>query len=176
MTDKRAAIFCSASDDIDPKYNEAARQVVRALSLYGYGIVSGGTIKGTMGVVCDEADRCGTECIAILPRFMKGLEYPRVTKLIWTDTMAERKEAMRADTWISIALPGGIGTLDELIETLVLVKLKRYPGRILVLNLDGFYNPLKSLLDHYVKTSMMSSQDRSLISFPSTIEELTQLL
>ena len=163
MSERKAVVFCSASYGIDPKYNEAAREVVRALHAYGWTIVSGGSFRGTMGAVADEAERLGARHIGVLPRFMKGLEYPRLTELVWADTMSERKERMREGTSAVIALPGGIGTLDELIETLVLKKLAKYDGRVILLNIGGFFNPLLDLLDHYVNTGMMTAQDRALI-------------
>ena len=98
------------------------------------------------------------------------------SRVIWTDSMSTRKECMREDTVAAIALPGGIGTLDELIETHVLCKLGKYQGRVFALNLDGFYNPLKALLDHYVNTGMMDPQDRELLKFPDTVEELISYL
>ena len=94
MSDKKAVIFCSASNDIDPKYNQAARQVVRAACLSGYDIVSGGTVKGTMDVVCRQASECGVRVIGVLPRFMKGLENPLLSECIWTDRMSSRKDAI----------------------------------------------------------------------------------
>lgn len=176
MSDRKAAFYCSASYTIDPKYNQAARDAVRAACLSGYGIVSGGTVKGTMDVVAGEAAACGAVNIGVLPRFMKGLEHPDLTELVWTDTMSERKELMRKGVTVSVALPGGIGTLDEIIETLVLRKLKRYDGKVIALNIDGFYEPFKALLDHYVATGMLEKEDRALIEFPETIDEFKQLL
>lgn len=176
MNSKKAVYFCSASFDIDPKFNEVAREVVRVTSAAGYDAVSGGTIKGTMNVVADTAADCGVANIGIIPRFMEPLVHPRLTETIWTDTMAERKEAMRAGTSLVVALPGGIGTLDELIETLTLAKLKRYDGIIIAVNSYGFYEPLKALLDHYVNTGMLDVESRALISFPETIEEYKSLL
>ena len=173
---RKAVVFCSASYDIDPKYNEAAREVVRALHAYGWTLVSGGSFRGTMGAIADEMDRLGGEHIGILPRFMKGLEYPHLTELVWTDTMAERKERMREGTSAVIALPGGIGTLDELIESHVLVKLGRYDGKLLVLNVDGFFDPFKALLDHYEATGMLTPADRALIVFADTVPELAEHL
>ena len=79
---------------------------------------------------------------------------------------------MRKDTVAAIALPGGIGTLDELMETHVLRKLHKYEGDIYALNLDGFYNPLKDLLAHFAKTNMTAQQDIDLIRFPETVEDL----
>ena len=171
--EKKVAVFCSASYGIQPKYNAAAREAVRALHALGWTLVSGGAIKGTMGVIAEESYRCGGRHFGVIPRFMEGLEFPHLTGLVWTDTMSERKEAMREGTQAVIALPGGVGTLDELIETHVLAKLGRYGGRIFALNLDGFYEPFKQLLDHYVSTGMLDPASRALIAFPETVEELT---
>ena len=173
---KQVTIYCSSSNKIDPKYNVAARELVRALHALGYGIISGGGARGTMGAITDESVRVGGQHIAVLPRFMDGLENTEITRVIWTDTMSTRKEFMRADTCAAIALPGGIGTLDELIETLVLVKLKRYNGQIIALNIDGYYEPLKTLLDHYVANHMMEQEDRDLMKFPNSVEELIAIL
>ena len=173
---KQVTIYCSSSSKIDPKYNAAARELVRALHALDYGIVSGGGARGTMGAITDESVRVNGKHVAVLPRFMDGLENTEITRVIWTDTMSTRKEFMRADTCAAIALPGGIGTLDELIETLVLVKLKRYNGQIIALNIDGYYEPLKTLLDHYVANHMMEPEDRDLMKFPNTVEELIALL
>ena len=176
MPRRKAVVFCSANYGIDPKYNEAAREVVRALHAYGWDLVSGGSFRGTMGVIADEMERLGGGHIGVIPRFMKGLEYPHLTELVWTDTMAERKERMREGTSAVIALPGGIGTLDELIESYVLVKLGRYDGKLLVLNAGGFFDPFKALLDHYVETGMLAPADRALIHFADTAEALTEYL
>jgi len=176
MTDKNVLIFCSASYTIDPAYNEAARSLVRALCAKGYGIVSGGTVKGTMGVVSEEVVSCGGEHRGVIPRFMKDLVYPNLTEVVWTDTMSERKEAMREGTCAAVALPGGIGTLDELAETLTLAKLNKYTGKVMALNMNGFYEPLKALLDHYVKTEMLDEASRKLITFPETVEDLVKEL
>jgi hypothetical protein len=172
MADRKAVVFCSASTGIDPKYDEAAREVVRALHAYGWALVSGGSWRGTMGVIADEMARLGGSHFGVLPRFMAGLEHPRLTGLAWTDTMAERKELMREGTSAAIALPGGIGTLDELIETQVLAKLGRYHGKILVLNVDGFFDPFKALLDHYEATGMLEPADKRLVIFVDSAAEL----
>lgn len=169
---KQVTIFCSASNKIDPKYNAAARELVRALHALGYGIISGGGARGTMGAITDESVRICGHHTAVLPNFMRGLENTHVSKVVWTNTMSSRKEGMREESVAAIALPGGIGTLDEFVETHVLRKLGRYHGLLFALNLDGFYNPYKALLDHFVNTGMLEPQDRDLVSFPETVEEL----
>lgn len=176
MNEKLLVVFCSSSYDINPKYNQAAREFVRAACLSGYGIVSGGSIKGTMKVVADEAAACGATNIGVIPTFMKGVEHPNLTELKWTKTMSERKDLMREGTCMAVALPGGIGTLDELAETFCLAKLGVYKGKVVALNLDGFYDPFKAQIDKYVDLGMLPEVARGLISFPETVEELVGIL
>ena len=169
---KKIAVFCSASKTIDPEYNKVAREFVRAASLRGYGVVTGGTIKGTMGEVSDELRSCGGYHLGVIPHFMKEYVYPDLSEVIWTDTMAERKALLRKDTCAVVALPGGIGTLDELIETLALVHLKQHEGRMYVLNHNGFYEPFRQLLQHYVATGMMSEATCAKMIFAQTTDEI----
>ena len=175
MKDK-IAVFCSASYDIDPKYNKVAREFVRAASLRGYGVVSGGTIKGTMGEISDELRLCGGYHLGVIPRFMEQYVYPDLSEVIWTDTMAERKSLLRKDTCAVVALPGGVGTLDEVIEVLALVHLKQYFGKIFLLNHEGFYEPLRNLLQHYVDTKMLSEATMEKVIFAQTPEEILEEL
>ncbi len=176
MSEKRAVFFCSASKDIDPKFNQAAREAVRAACLAGYGIVSGGSWRGTMGVVGDTATECGAPNYGVMPEFMHGLEYQGLTELRWAPTMSVRKELMRKGTCVAIALPGGIGTMDEMFETMVLAKLGQYSGRLAVLNVDGFYEPLRALLDHFVAEGMLEPEDYALLRFCDTVEDLQEFL
>ena len=172
----KIAVFCSASFEIDPKYNKVAREFVRAASLRGYGIVSGGTIKGTMGEISDELHACGGYHLGVIPRFMEQYVYPDLTEVIWTDTMAQRKTLLREGTCAVVALPGGIGTLDEVIETFALVHLKQYFGKIFILDHEGFYEPLRLLLRHYVDTKMMTEETISKIIFAQTPDEILDAL
>ena len=176
MMRNKIAVFCSASFEIDPKYNKVAREFVRAASLRGYGIVSGGTIKGTMGEISDELHACGGYHLGVIPRFMEQYVYPDLTEVIWTDTMAQRKTLLREGTCAVVALPGGIGTLDEVIETFALVHLKQYFGKIFILDHEGFYEPLRLLLRHYVDTKMMTEETMSKIIFAQTPNEILDAL
>ncbi len=169
---QKIAIFCSASRVVPKVYNEQAAPVVAGLCRKGYAIVSGGSFLGTMGVVSETVAQCGGYHKGVLPRFMEQYAYQELTETVWTDTMAQRKEEMRRDTLAVIALPGGIGTLDELIETHVLKKLGQYSGRVVLLNTEGFFNPFLTLLDHYVATGMLTPKDRALVECFDTPEAL----
>ena len=175
MKDK-IAVFCSASYDIDPKYNKVARQFVRAASLRGYKIVSGGTIKGTMGEISDELKSCGGYHVGVVPRFFQQYAYPELSELHWTDTLSERKTLLRKDTCAVVALPGGTGTLDEVVEAFTLLVIGQYDGKVCLLNYDGFYEPLLALLDHYVDMKMLSVETMSRLVVADTPEELLSKL
>ena len=103
--------------------------------------------KLEVGTVCRKDDG-GDK--GVIPRFMEALVYPDMDEVVWTDTMAERKDLLREGVLAVVALPGGVGTLDELIDTLALIHLNQYTGKMFVLDHDGFYQPLKQLLLHYV--------------------------
>jgi uncharacterized protein (TIGR00730 family) len=107
---------------------------------------------------------------------MEQYVYPDLTEVIWTDTMAQRKTLLREGTCAVVALPGGIGTLDEMIETFALVHLKQYFGKIFILNHEGFYEPLRLLLRHYVDTKMMTEETMSKIIFAQTPDEILDAL
>lgn len=176
MSQKRALFFCSAIKGISPKYNQAAQDIVRAACSLGYDIASGGTVRGTMDVVCRTAKECGAKVYGAIPIFMKGLESPCLDECLWTETMSQRKDLMRQGATVAIALPGGIGTMDELAETMCLAKLGIFKGHVIVFNVDGFYNPFKQQLDVFVREGMFPEEELSKVSFPETVEELVALL
>ena len=122
--------------------------------------------------MADEVIRCGGHHIG----FCLG-SWVMTASRDWIEVDLEREygrtqEKMREDTCAVIALPGGIGTLDELIGTFTLAKLGKYAGKIYALNIGGFYEPLKALLDHYVSTGMLDGTSRKLIAFPDTVDAL----
>jgi len=90
--------------------------------------------------------------------------------------MSQRKELMREGTSLAIALPGGIGTLDELAETYCLAKMGIYKGKVAAFNMDGFYEPLKSQLDLFVQSGMLPENALELLAFPETFEDVEALL
>ena len=129
-----------------------------------------------MGEISEELRDCGGWHLGVIPRFMKQYVYPELSEVIWTDTMAERKTLLREGTAAVVALPGGIGTLDEVIETYALLHLKQYDGRIFLLNHEGFYEPLRALLQHYVDVNMLSPETFARIEILETPEAILEAL
>ena len=130
-----------------------------------------------MKVVADEAQACGAANIGVLPRFMEEFSHPNLTQLIWTDTMSQRKDLMRLyGSDIAVALPGGIGTMDELFETYTLAKLDKYHGKVVAFNCFGFYDGVKEMMDKLVSENMLDRKTREMLYFPQTVEEFEALL
>jgi len=175
---KRICIYCSSSNTLDSKYKEAAEDFAKAASLHNYTIVCGGSIRGLMGTVIDTMLRNGGSIEGVIPQFMQEIEiqHPNLKDLTIVDTMARRKELLRKDCDAVIALPGGIGTLDELFEVFTLKKLDMYPGKVMVLNIYGFFTPLISLLDHLVKENCLCSNYRKSLLIFNSIDELIEAI
>ena len=177
MAFRKAVVFCSAAGGLDPKYDKAAREVVRALHAYGWGLVSGGSFRGLMGSLSDEMERLGGEHTGVIPRFMKGLEYPSYRRNSSGPIRCrDGRNGCGREPPPPSPCPAVIGSLDEFVETHVLRKLGRYDGNLLVLNLDGFYDPWKDLLRHYESHGMLEARDRDLVIFVDTVEELASHL
>ena len=175
---KRVCVYCSSSNTLDNKYNEAAEDFAKAASLHNYTIVCGGSIRGLMGTIIDTMLSNNGSVEGIIPQFMQDIEihHPNLANLTIVDTMSRRKELLRENCDAVVALPGGIGTLDELFEVFTLKKLDMYAGKVMVLNIYGFFDPLISLLDHLVKENCLCPNYRKSLLVFNSIDELIQAI
>ncbi|WP_404421130.1 TIGR00730 family Rossman fold protein [Nibricoccus sp. IMCC34717] len=141
---KTLCVYCASSDRIDPAYHRLAAETGAALASAGWGLVYGGGNTGMMGAVAREAKANGARVTGVIPQFMiaRELAYKGADELITVETMRERRRVMeeRADAFL--ALPGGWGTLEELIEILVLRQLDKLHKPVVILNHEGFYDDL----------------------------------
>ncbi len=137
-------VYCSSSDQLDPKYGREAERFARQLVAHGWGLVYGGGNRGVMGVLGRTVKAEGGRVVGILPGFMKARELAldSADELITVATMRERKQRMeeRADGFVT--LPGGIGTLEEFAEVLALRYLNIVHKPMVLVNQDGFYDDL----------------------------------
>lgn len=156
---KRICVYCSSSDTLENKYKEAAASFAKAASLRKYIVVCGGSCRGLMGIIIDIFNENGATVEGIIPDFMKEQEFhhPNLEKIKIVDTMSTRKDLLREDTDAIVALPGGIGTIEEFIETYTLKRLGVYPGAVILFNQDGFYDPMLDLFKHLEKSNMLNS-------------------
>ncbi len=149
-TIRTVCVYCGSGPGTDPAFMEAARRFGELLARDNVGLVYGGGSRGLMGAVANSVLDHGGRVTGIIPEFLQDREHTlkRAQEVIVTPDMHVRKQTMfdRADAFV--ALPGGIGTLEELVEQLTWAQLGRHKKPILILNIKKFWDPLCALLDH----------------------------
>lgn len=171
---KRICVYCSSSNILENKYREAAQCFAKAASLHNYTIVCGGTNKGLMGVIIDTMLAVGAQVEGVVPEFMKELEFhhPDLKKIEIVSSMGHRKDLLRKDSDAIVAFPGGLGTLEEFIETFTLKRLGLYSGEIIIYNQDGFYNPLLSLFEYFEQKKVLNSNWKDVLKIANNVDDL----
>ncbi|MEC8642383.1 MAG: TIGR00730 family Rossman fold protein [Pseudomonadota bacterium] len=154
---KKICVFAGASAGHRASYADAARDLGAMLASYGLGLVYGGGRNGLMGRVADGAIEGGGTVIGIIPKFLDRVEigHAGVTKLHIIDTMHQRKEMMYAESDAFIVLPGGLGTLDETMEITTWRQLDLHKKPVIILNIEGYWDPLLAMLDSVVAEGFM---------------------
>jgi uncharacterized protein (TIGR00730 family) len=152
-------VYCGSSPGADPAFIEAATAFGKILAEEGVSLVYGGGANGLMGAIAKSAHDNGGHVVGVIPEFLQARElaYNGAAELVVTPDMHERKRIMfeRADAFV--ALPGGIGTLEELIEQMTWAQLGRHKKPVLFANINGFWEPLIELLDHMKKHGFIHS-------------------
>ena len=173
---KRICIYCSSSNILEEKYVKAAREFAQAASLLGYTIVCGGSVMGLMGVIIDTMLEKGSPVEGYIPGFMEDMEihHKGIKQLGIVQTMSERKELLRQDSDVVIAFPGGLGTMEEFVETFTLKRLGQYDGTVILFNQDGFYDKLLGLFEHFVKNKFLNSNYKESLVVVNSVEELIE--
>jgi hypothetical protein len=164
-TVRRVCVFCGSSTGHDPRHAGAARSLARALVARGLGVVFGGGSVGLMGVLADAALAAGGEVTGVIPNGLaaRELAHRGVLDMRVVPTMHARKALMAELADAFVALPGGLGTLEELFEIATWAQLGIHREPIGVLDVAGYYAPLVALLDHAVAEGFVSPANRGLV-------------
>jgi uncharacterized protein (TIGR00730 family) len=146
----RVCVYCGSGIGRNPAYVAAARELGRSLARAGVGLVYGGGGRGLMGETARAVLAEGGHVTGIIPRFLSQKEQMLrdVNELVLTEDMHERKKLMYQRSDAFVALPGGIGTLEELVEQLTWLQLGQHSKPVVLVNIDGFWEPLRALFDH----------------------------
>jgi hypothetical protein len=155
--ERAVCVYCASSRSSHPDYRAAAHRLGAVLAGAGIGIVYGGGAAGSMGALADGALERGGRVVGILPRFMADLEWGHrgLTELELVEDLRVRKHLMLTRSDAAIALPGGSGTLEELLEAITLKRLGLYLNPIVLVNTRGFFAPLLALLGNAVQERFM---------------------
>ncbi|MFT6872788.1 MAG: hypothetical protein ACJAVN_001800 [Roseivirga sp.] len=176
---KKVCVYCASSDKIHEKYFEATRTLAKALVKNSTTVVYGGGARGLMGALADTVIEEKGRIIGIMPHFMKEVEFHHkdVNEFIFTADMHERKKQFMVGVDALVALPGGCGTFEELMEAITLKRLGIFTKPIIILNLDGYYDPLLAMLDRSIEEGFLSESHRAIwtvFTDPSKVLETIQ--
>ncbi|MBF8778973.1 LOG family protein [Pseudomonas fulva] len=174
MPVRSVCVFCGASIGANPLYREAAIALGQAIARRGLTLVYGGGAVGLMGIVADAALAAGGEVIGIIPQSLKDAEigHAGLTRLEVVDGMHARKARMAALSDAFIALPGGLGTLEELFEVWTWGQLGYHAKPLGLLDVNGFYTKLGSFLDHIVDEGFVRAQHRAMLLLGDQADQL----
>src|SRR5579862_7228356 len=176
--ERAVCVYCASSRLAHPDYRAAARRLGEVLARAGIGIVYGGGAVGSMGALADGALSQGGRVVGILPRFMADLEWGHkgLTDLQLVEDLRTRKHMMLTLSQAAIALPGGSGTLEELLEAITLKRLGLYLNPIVLINTRGFFTPLLEVLARAVEERFMDVRHLRMWQVVDAPEEIPQAL
>jgi uncharacterized protein (TIGR00730 family) len=173
QTERWICVYCGSSDGLRPEYRTAAAELGAAMARAGIGLVYGGARVGLMGAVADAVLAGGGRVVGWIPHQLAKREvaHTGLTELHVVDSMHERKHGMAARADAFLALPGGYGTLDELCEILGWAQLGLHAKPVVLLNQNGYYDPLLAMLDRAVAEGFLKPQNRSAAQAVATVDE-----
>lgn len=175
---KNVCVYSASSTKIDKKYFDAAEDLGRLLAKNEINLINGAGCLGLMKAVADATLEDGGTVTGVIPHFMveQGWHHKGLTKLIETENMHERKQLMADLSDGVIALPGGCGTLEELLEIITWKQLALYLKPIVILNIDGFFDPLLEMLDRAIDENFMRIEHGNIWQVATTPKEAINFL
>lgn len=171
-------VYCASSTKIDPAYFDAARQLGALLAARGIRLINGAGGIGLMSATADAVLSSGGEVTGVIPRFMveQGWHHKGLTEMIEVDNMHQRKQKMADLSDAVIALPGGCGTLEELLEIITWKQLGLYLNPIVILNTNGYFDPLLEMMRHAMDQNFMRPQHGGIWHVAHTPQEAVDLI
>jgi uncharacterized protein (TIGR00730 family) len=174
----RICVYCASSAQINKAYFDATERLAKEFVKAGIEVVYGGGAIGLMGKLADTILENGGKIKGIIPKFMNEVEWAhkKVEDLEFTDTMHERKARFLENIDGLVALPGGTGTLEELLEAITLKKLGLFTKPIIILNTNHYYDLLIQLLEKFISENFISEKHRQMWTFVEEPEEVIDAL
>lgn len=171
-------IFCGSRYGTDPRFRAAATRLGELAGAAGLRVIYGGGQVGLMGAAADAAMAAGGEVVGLIPARLLEREvgHRAITELVVAQDMFDRKDQMIARSDAFVILPGGLGTLDELLEVLTLRQLDYHGKPIVVVNIGGYWDPLIALIDRIVEHGFAAPSARTLYRIVSSVEQVLPVL
>jgi uncharacterized protein (TIGR00730 family) len=175
---KSVCVYCGSNTGSSPVFAEVAASIGTTLAKSGVRVVYGGGRVGLMGIVADAARAAGGDVVGIIPGALDRREvaHTGLTELHIVQTMHQRKAMMAELSDAFLTLPGGLGTLEELFETLTWSQLGIHQKPVGLINVDGYFDPLLAMLDQFVARGFLRPEHRELLLQADTLPELTEMM
>ena len=175
---KNICVYSASSTKIDPIYFEAAEELGKILAQKHINLINGAGCLGLMCRISDAALAAGGTVTGVIPRFMveQGWQHKGLTEMIEVENMHQRKQKMADLSDAVVALPGGCGTLEELLEIITWKQLGLYLNPIVILNTNGFFDPLLAMLQRAMDENFMRQQHGAIWHVASTPQEAVELI
>jgi uncharacterized protein (TIGR00730 family) len=175
---KSVAVFCAASENIAPGYFEAAAEVGTMLGRMGATLVYGGARFGLMEATAKAAKQAGARIVGVVPHIL--VERDRVSNLldeqVGCRNLSERKDIMLERSDVLVALPGGIGTLDEIFHVLAAATIGYHTKRVVLYNVNGFWNPLLATVEEMSQAGFVRGEMEKYLIVANSVAELEDLI
>lgn len=177
-TQSLIALYCGSRTGNRPIYRDKAIELAQHIASQGFGIVYGGASIGLMGQVADTVLKHGGEVVGVIPEFMLDYEiaHHRLTELHIVQTMHERKALMADRASAFIALPGGLGTFEEILEIATWGQLNQHQKPMIIYNVNHFYDALIAQLDHAVEEGFLPPQHRAKVIICDNLEQISNVI
>ena len=174
----KIAVFCSANADIDPRFFKATEALGRWCAEKGHVVLFGGTNQGLMECIAKAAHEAGGRVEGVVPKFVEegGMESTYMDKVYHTENLTDRKEMLNTLCDVAIALPGGVGTLDEVFTLAAANSIGYHQQHIIIYNMEGFWDELVALLNKLESQGMIRGNYRKRITVVNSLDELEKCL
>jgi uncharacterized protein (TIGR00730 family) len=171
-------VFCGSAPGARPSYSAAARELGAAFANRGITLVYGGGRLGLMGIVADATLECGGRVVGVIPRMLieRELAHPGLTQQHVVSTMHERKTLMAELSDGFVALPGGMGTFDELVEIVTWAQLGLHEKPVILANVENYFDAMYGMLDYAVQEKFVTAESRARWLNAESISRVMQLL
>ncbi len=178
MSIKNICVYCASSSDIDKIYFDSAEKLGELFSSNNIKCICGAGNSGLMGKLTDSMLNNGGKVIGVIPKFMVdgAMHHTKLNDLIITETMHERKAKMAELADAFIALPGGCGTMEELMEIITWKQLNLFNKPIIIYNINNYYDHLIKMLDHAISQTFMSKENASLWEVANSVEDIYNII
>jgi len=175
---KAVCVFCSSGSEVSAEIKEDGRKLGALMAKRGYELVYGGTDCGLMKIVAESHQKAGGRVVGIVPKFMveEGIHNSTQDETVIVENMRDRKAVMQERAEAFIALPGGLGTYDELFDTIALKQLGMHDKPILLINTEGYYDLFLSMLKHGIAEKTIKKEYLAYIKIVGSPEEAVAFL